>query len=241
MKSSGKEVAERLRAPFAPKWVQWRVGSVSVRNRKVQLLAYIDARAVAQRLDEVFGPLGWSCRHGIHSQGVTCTIEAGGAVREDGAQYTDIESFKGGLSDAFKRAAVRFGIGAYLYDLDSPWVEVRERGAIRVYSKDRKTGDVLQGYVDPPPLPAWALPSKPKPSPSPLPADHEGETSLERQLATFGLTLEQVNAFQAARGKPPVDEMALPDQESMMGWLRGKDNRERVAETAEEYLARMLG
>ena len=32
------------------------------------------------------------------------------------------------LSDAFKRAAVRWGIGRYLYDLDSPWVALEAAG-----------------------------------------------------------------------------------------------------------------
>jgi hypothetical protein len=35
--------------------------------------------------------------------------------RCDGADDTNIEGAKGGLSDAFKRAAVKFGIGRYLY------------------------------------------------------------------------------------------------------------------------------
>ena len=36
-------------------------------------------------------------------------------TKTDGAGDTNIEGEKGGLSDAFKRAAVKFGVGRYLY------------------------------------------------------------------------------------------------------------------------------
>jgi hypothetical protein len=36
-------------------------------------------------------------------------------------------ALKGSYSDAFKRAAVMFGVGQYLYGCDAPWVEV-DRG-----------------------------------------------------------------------------------------------------------------
>jgi hypothetical protein len=39
-----------------------------------------------------------------------------------------MEAEKGAISDAFKRAAVMWGIGRYLYDLDSPWVQIEPRG-----------------------------------------------------------------------------------------------------------------
>ena len=48
--------------------------------------------------------------------------------KENGAGDTDFEADKGALSDAFKRAAVLWGIGQYLYDLDSPWVAIEPAG-----------------------------------------------------------------------------------------------------------------
>jgi hypothetical protein len=42
--------------------------------------------------------------------------------KSDGAGETQVEGEKGAISDALKRAAVKWGIGRYLYDLDSPWV-----------------------------------------------------------------------------------------------------------------------
>lgn len=45
-------------------------------------------------------------------------------IQTDGAENTDIEPVKGGLSDAYKRAAVKWGIGRYLYDMEAAWVDV---------------------------------------------------------------------------------------------------------------------
>jgi hypothetical protein len=63
--------------------------------------------------------------------------------KADGAGDTDVEAEKGALSDAFKRAAVRWGVGRYLYGLPSPWVEVEPAGrSVRIrkdeYSKLRQ-------------------------------------------------------------------------------------------------------
>lgn len=131
---------DRLAAPFNPELVHWRVGATS--GDKGIALAYIDARHVMQRLDDVCGPENWQalydnagngktcCRIGINVYGNIVSIEENGAVipsekwvwKSNGAGDTDIESDKGAFSDAFKRAAVLWGIGRYLYDLDSPWV-----------------------------------------------------------------------------------------------------------------------
>ena len=49
-------------------------------------------------------------------------------MKYDGAENTDIEPVKGGLSDSFKRAAVLWGIGRYLYDMESIWVAIEPFG-----------------------------------------------------------------------------------------------------------------
>jgi hypothetical protein len=119
-----------LRAPFDPNDVQWRVGSTTKDKSKGMALAYVDARAVMDRLDDVCGQGGWQCRYS-HANGKTvCDIAVKCGEewiwKADGAGDSDIEAEKGALSDAFKRAAVRWGIGRYLYELDSPWVKLDE-------------------------------------------------------------------------------------------------------------------
>lgn len=154
-----------LRAQFHSRYIHWRVGSTSHRTKKVQLLAYLDARAVQMRLDDVCGPTGWKVGYEPAPKGgVMATLsirdEQGRWVsKQDVADNTDFEGIKGGASGAFKRAAVVWGIGRYLYALDAPWVPVQERGDIRVWHKD-KSGDVLEGYCTPPALPKWALPEE---------------------------------------------------------------------------------
>lgn len=123
---------EKLRAPFPPERISWRVGSTTQDKKKGMALAYIDARDVMQRLDQVCGPAGWQNSY-PHANGKTvCRIEINvdgqWIGKEDGAGDSDVEAEKGALSDAFKRAAVRWGIGQYLYDVDSPWVEIEPMG-----------------------------------------------------------------------------------------------------------------
>jgi hypothetical protein len=127
------DLMDRLRAPFPPDRVSWRIGSTTADKKKGMALAYIDARDVMDRLDEVCGVENWQCDY-PHANGKTVCrigirIEGTDWVwKADGAGDTDVEAEKGALSDAFKRAAVRWGIGRYLYDLASPWVEIEARG-----------------------------------------------------------------------------------------------------------------
>lgn len=127
------EIFAKLAAPFPPERVSWRVGSTSADKKRGLALAYIDARDVMDRLDEVVGPSNWQARY-PHANGKTvCEIDIwiegrGWVTKADGAGDTDVEAEKGALSDAFKRAAVRWGIGRYLYDLDSPWVDLKQVG-----------------------------------------------------------------------------------------------------------------
>lgn len=135
------DIFEQLRAEFPRNAISWRAQSMKADGSAAMALAYIDARDVMNRLDDVLGPDGWQCRY-PHANGKT-VCEIGIRVGEewiwkaDGAGDSDIEAEKGALSDAFKRAAVRWGIGRYLYDLDSPWVDCEsyERGGKRYWKR----------------------------------------------------------------------------------------------------------
>jgi len=119
-----------LSDPFPPSAISWRAQSVSKKdpqNPKAMALAYIDARDVMARLDEAVGPENWSDSYVETPLGrVICTLSIRlndeWISKSDGAGKTDIEGDKGGLSDALKRAAVKWGIGRYLYDMPTPWV-----------------------------------------------------------------------------------------------------------------------
>jgi hypothetical protein len=121
---------DKLASPFPPSLVSWRVGSMNKEKTSGMALAYIDARDVMRRLDDVCGPGGWQARY-PHANGKTI-CEIGLRIGDEwvwkanGAGDTDIEAEKGAISDAFKRAAVMWGVGRYLYDLPSPWVKVNQ-------------------------------------------------------------------------------------------------------------------
>ncbi len=146
-----------LSAPFDPQEVSWRVGSMTKDKDKGMALAYVDARVVMDRLDAVCGPAGWQCRYS-HANGKTVcdiAVKCGDEWiwKADGAGDSDIEAEKGALSDAFKRAAVRWGIGRYLYELPSPWVEVDQWKKIKAaeYKKlDQTIRQHTQRILNPP-------------------------------------------------------------------------------------------
>lgn len=126
-------VEERLKAPFPEKRVSWRIGQKTKDGKRAMLLAYIDARDVMQRLDDVLGVDGWQSSITETPSGrvlctLRCRINGDWIAKTDGAGSTDVEGDKGAISDALKRAAVQFGIGRYLYSLPSPWVEIDQYG-----------------------------------------------------------------------------------------------------------------
>lgn len=143
-----QELFDALAAPFPIECISWRVGPTNERSRREdqplrgQPLAYIDARTVMDRLDSVVGCDGWQCTYtpGVGSS-IVCNIGLifpviydGNQIghqwvwKGDGAGPSDTEPEKGALSDAFKRAGVRWGIGRYLYDLRAPWITLEKRG-----------------------------------------------------------------------------------------------------------------
>lgn len=113
-----------LRAPFAAEDIEWRVQTQGERNGQpfAIVLPYITNRAIQDRLDAVVGPHNWVNKFEPGpGGGVLCGI---GILfgdqwhfKWDGADNTDIEAVKGGLSDSMKRAAVQWGIGRYLYKM----------------------------------------------------------------------------------------------------------------------------
>lgn len=133
------DIYDQLTAEFPRDMISWRAQSVTKEGDKALALAYIDARDVMERLDAVVGPENWSDRYEVHGTKTICYLsvrspefvnkETGEVVpqgewvtKADGAGDTDVEAEKGAISDAFKRSAVKWGIGRYLYEIKSPWV-----------------------------------------------------------------------------------------------------------------------
>lgn len=159
---------KKLAAPFAPEDVEWFIGVTNKEKDKGLAIPFITNRAVQERLDDVCGVDGWKNEYKTlgereiydYNNQLTgkktsqlCGISIWSEIRQewitkwDGAEESDIEAIKGSLSSAMKRAAVQFGIGRYLYYLDSPWVEIEQRGRSYVIKANQKIV-----------LPGWALP-----------------------------------------------------------------------------------
>lgn len=118
--SNLEEAAPALRAPFASGEEQYRAGPTWEQDgaRWTRPLAYIDARAVFDRLDQAVGPANWHTELERLGPGCyVCRLTVFGTIRSDVGQAGENESEKekSGASDAIKRVAVQYGIGAYLY------------------------------------------------------------------------------------------------------------------------------
>lgn len=125
-------IFDQLSMPFPSTDIEWRVGSTTKDKSKGMCLAYINARVVMDRLDSACGPANWQKRYPVVGDKTICEIgvriNGEWIWKSDGAGDTDFEGTKGGLSDAFKRAAVCWGVGRYLYDMDAPWVALENEG-----------------------------------------------------------------------------------------------------------------
>lgn len=120
----------QLKNPFNPKQLKWRVGATNKEKTKGIALAYLDAREVMKRLDDVCGPDRWQTKLTRTGEGFTCElgIKFGDEWiwKSNSAGDTKVESIKGGASDAFKRAGAVWGVGRYLYYLPNVWVALDE-------------------------------------------------------------------------------------------------------------------
>jgi hypothetical protein len=135
------DIFDELAVPFPPNLVHWRIGATNAKKLNVNPweatmgipLAYIDARDVMRRLDDVMGPENWQDHYTETPKRLLCTlslkINGEWIAKSDGAGDTDTEGAKGGISDAFKRAGVKWGIGRYLYYCKAEWIDL-ENGRI---------------------------------------------------------------------------------------------------------------
>src|SRR5215469_9344237 len=132
-----ESISRELRQPFDPSDVDFRVqGRVTEQNNRAQVLAYIDARAVQDRLDAVVGCGNWSFDWSpiVSDNGEVMvakgTLTVYGVSKSDAGSASNFEQSLGAVSHCFKRAAVQWGIGRYLYSLPVAWVAVERGGRI---------------------------------------------------------------------------------------------------------------
>lgn len=159
-----KALEDALKRPFKADEIEWRISRAGAKSDGkiwATCLAYVSNRAIMNRLDEVFGIGGWHNEYVAwkgDSQlcGISALFDGEWITKWDGAGDTDFESIKGGLSDSMKRAAVQWGIGRYLYNLDETFAIVSETGKFYQGANEKKGTKAFKW--NPPALPSWALP-----------------------------------------------------------------------------------
>lgn len=134
------DLLKKLREPFRKEELEFRVGATNNDKSMGLALAYVQVRAIQNRLDELFGVDGWTVSYKEISAGFICSlsikINDRWITKEDGAGMTEYESVKGGISNAFKRVASSgFGIGRYLYNAKKNWYPIRQQGRGYVFTE----------------------------------------------------------------------------------------------------------
>lgn len=168
------DVLAALSAPFELDEVKWKPAVVS--GNRAMAIAYVDARVVQDRLDDVLGVAGWQDSYKVLPDGsVICRLRA--RLGEQWITKMDVGSqseqpdggdrTKAAFSDALKRAAVKFGVGRYLYRLPSQWVD---------YDPQKRQ------FRATPQFPAWAISNRPTPS---VPASGATDETVGEKGARF--------------------------------------------------------
>ena len=136
------QIGPQLTEPFCtPKWRVQRTSKERVQGKYPEgtrglVVAYIDARQVFSRLDELLGPDGWQTGYRVldaASGAIECTLTIAGISKSDVGypnRSGDEEPLKAAYSDATKRAAVQWGIGRWLYEEEAQWVGIDQQGRV---------------------------------------------------------------------------------------------------------------
>ncbi len=171
----------KLSDPFPLEDVEWRVSRAGIGPNGLfcRVFAYITARAIQHRLDDVCGPESWQLtqphqlqldRKAALSVGISIKTGDEWVTKWDDAELTDsndhIPPFKGGFSGAMKRAGAQWGIGRYLYHLKEVFADVTatppENARRWNYAKIKTDEGTKVYHWRSPDLPGWALPKEPE-------------------------------------------------------------------------------
>ncbi|MGX5452673.1 Rad52/Rad22 family DNA repair protein [Bacillus anthracis] len=128
-------IMESLQAEFPFEQLGWKITHTFESNGRffAYLAPFVDARAIQDRFDEVFGIDKWQVSYEKWGEKATkCTISVflneRWISKEDGSEESDYNSVKGGFSNSLKRAAVLWGVGRYLYNIKPHKVELTTQG-----------------------------------------------------------------------------------------------------------------
>jgi hypothetical protein len=205
-----------LAQPFPPDVIQFKPGATTREGNKALGLAYADSRAYYDRLDQVAGA-DWSDDYEVSPDGqrVVCRLTVAGVTRCDVGECdaVDKNTTTSAAAQAFKRAAAKFGLGRYIYNLPREWVG---------YDKDnRRFTD--QGLVTLRKMLTRAMPSSPSNGSGPFVSPSAAITWGMDQ----GIFKHQAHAQNAY--KKVKEEREPKSADEMAAWWRA-DVARRIAE-----------
>ncbi|SHF16779.1 hypothetical protein SAMN02787073_1583 [Chryseobacterium vrystaatense] len=133
--------------PLTLKWLVRGLKPDNIKPTEMTIVAYVDARQVQDRLDDVIGADKWQddyfeskgkqfCRIGIK-------VGPEWIWKGDSGIETLMDASKGETSDAFKRAAVHWGINRDTYELGEVTIKCKVVGELPVPIDEK--GNQLSG------------------------------------------------------------------------------------------------
>lgn len=107
--------------------LKWLPTSAVSGGKKMMCTAYLSRAQVIDRLNSVLGIHGWQFETNKQTDGSqigTLSIKLGDdwISKSDIGTKSNTEAEKGAVSDALKRAATLFGVGAYIYKLPTKFI-----------------------------------------------------------------------------------------------------------------------
>jgi hypothetical protein len=178
---NSETIRQRLIDPFEETDLEWKPQHMGTSTKGVPwvlVVPYITARAVQDRLDDVFGYDAWQnvFKETADKKGYLCGISFIGCKGEwitkwDGSEYSAYDPLKGALSGAMKRSSVVIGIGRYLYNFKSTFAitefcesryEAVEPWVYAHIKPNKEKGETFPAYGIkwmPPAVPEWAQPA----------------------------------------------------------------------------------
>lgn len=145
---NAKRIQRELQQPFGQNDLEWRVQQAGQSGDRVwaRIIAYVTNRAIQTRLDDIVGVFGWKNEYSPLPNsvgdgslcGISIKFDGEWITKYDGSDNTSIEATKGGLSGSMKRAAVQFGIGRYLYDVEAMYADCISVEAFKKLQKHDK-------------------------------------------------------------------------------------------------------
>ncbi len=240
---SPEELRAVLSAPFSSSDIEWRVSATNAEKTKGLAVPYVTNRAIQNRLDDTVGIDGWynDFRPWKNGSAQLCGISIffpqlnQYLTKWDGADDSEFESVKGGLSDSMKRAAVEWSIGRYLYGMTQVWVTIQvtnggKKANARIREEERsrldQAHDEWVAYLlakergENPPRPKAPPPLKAQQGQGRPPAQSQGQYQVPPQGAQ--------QPPQQGQGRPPAQpqgQYQAPPQGAQQPPQQGQGSR----------------